>query len=153
MSKRQQNCTSKWASTICSLWKLFKCPLHQIAREIILFPVNSIPEKTAQKVEKDEILKACARSNLHMCYNFALVLHENALVFSQSEARNFFMYIINHKDLVKKSYKLFLKKHKQICKRKNIISFTVCVLVIIYACDVVCVTDIKASLNYNLTMS
>ena len=27
-------------------------------------------------------------------YNFALVLHENALVFSQSEVRNFSMYII-----------------------------------------------------------
>ena len=31
---------------------------------------------------------------MHACYNFALVLHENALVFSQSEARNFFMYIL-----------------------------------------------------------
>ena len=29
------------------------------------------------------------RANLHKCYNFALVWHENALVFSQSEARNF----------------------------------------------------------------
>ena len=34
--------------------------------------------------------------NLVLCYNFALLLHENALVFSQSEARNFFfMYIVN----------------------------------------------------------
>ena len=30
---------------------------------------------------------------LHSSYNFALVLYENALVFSQSEALNFFMYI------------------------------------------------------------
>ena len=29
------------------------------------------------------------RANLRKCYNFALVWHENALVFSQSEARNF----------------------------------------------------------------
>ena len=27
-------------------------------------------------------------------HNFALVLHENALFFSQSEARNFFMYTV-----------------------------------------------------------
>ena len=27
-------------------------------------------------------------------YNFALVLHKNALFFSQSEARNFFMYTV-----------------------------------------------------------
>ena len=33
----------------------------------------------------------CTRvTTLHSCYNFALVLHENALVFCQSEARNFF---------------------------------------------------------------
>ena len=32
--------------------------------------------------------------NLHSCYNFAIVLHEKALVFSQSAARNFFMNII-----------------------------------------------------------
>ena len=28
--------------------------------------------------------------NLHSCYNFALMLHKNALVFSQSEAHDFF---------------------------------------------------------------
>ena len=33
--------------------------------------------------------------NLHSCDNFAFVLHVNALVFSQSEARKFFMYIIS----------------------------------------------------------
>ena len=30
---------------------------------------------------------------LYSCYNFALALNENALVFSQSEARNFILYI------------------------------------------------------------
>ena len=34
--------------------------------------------------------------NLHLWYNFALLLQENALVFSQSEACNFLMYIIKH---------------------------------------------------------
>ena len=33
--------------------------------------------------------------NLHSCYNFARVLHWSAIVFSQSEARKFFLYIIN----------------------------------------------------------
>ena len=32
--------------------------------------------------------------NLNSCHNFALVLHENALFFSQSQARNFFMYTV-----------------------------------------------------------
>ena len=34
-------------------------------------------------------------SILNFCYDFALVLHENALVFSQLESRNFFVYIIH----------------------------------------------------------
>ena len=38
--------------------------------------------------------RARAICNLHPCYKFALVLHENTLVFSQSEAPYFFMYII-----------------------------------------------------------
>ena len=33
--------------------------------------------------------RARAICNLHSCYNFALVLYKNALVFSQSKARNF----------------------------------------------------------------
>ena len=38
--------------------------------------------------------EACARDlQFALFYNFALVWHENALVFSQSEARNVFMYI------------------------------------------------------------
>ena len=31
-------------------------------------------------------------ATLHSCHNFASVLHENALVFSQLETRNFLMY-------------------------------------------------------------
>ena len=33
--------------------------------------------------------------NLQLCYNFALMLHENALIFSQSEVCNLFMSIIS----------------------------------------------------------
>ena len=31
---------------------------------------------------------------LHSCYNFALMLHENALIFNQSERHNFFTFTI-----------------------------------------------------------
>ena len=31
---------------------------------------------------------------MHLCFNFALLFYENALIFSQLEAHNFFMYII-----------------------------------------------------------
>ena len=41
---------------------------------------NNVHEKPPKKVKTDEILKACAR-----CLLFSLLLHGNALVFSQSE--------------------------------------------------------------------
>ena len=46
-------------------------------------------KNASQKVKTDEILAARAICNSHSCYNFASVLHENALVFSQSDARSF----------------------------------------------------------------
>ena len=61
-----------------------------------------------------------ATSNLHLCYNFASVLHKNALIFSQSEARNSFMYIIiieTHTHIKENS------QYQQIsmyCKKKSI---------------------------------
>ena len=45
-------------------------------------------KKNIKEVKTDELLKrARAICNLHSCYNFALVLHENALVSSQLEAQ------------------------------------------------------------------
>ena len=42
----------------------------------------------------------CTRvATLYSCYNFLLVLHVNALVFSQSKASNLFMYIISLKKM------------------------------------------------------
>ena len=75
--------------------------LQKIAGGIMLLLVIMYMKKTSQEVKTDEILKACARlfcpgvTTLDLRYDFALVLHENALVFSQSEAYNFFVYIIN----------------------------------------------------------
>ena len=52
-------------------------------------------KKTWESLDRWNFWKcACAISNLHLCYNFALLLHENALIFSQLEELNFFMYII-----------------------------------------------------------
>ena len=43
-----------------------------------------------------EIFVFCPRfTTMHLRYDLAVVLHENVLVFNQSEARNSFMYIIN----------------------------------------------------------
>ena len=56
-------------------------------------------EKTSGKVKPNEFKfwkRERAICNLHSFYNLTLVLHENALVFSLSEARNFFMYIIRY---------------------------------------------------------
>ena len=57
----------------------------------MLLLVNNVHGKTSQKVKTDNVRAIC---RLHLCYNFALVLQENALLFSQSEAHNFFMYIV-----------------------------------------------------------
>ena len=78
----QQNYTS----AIYNLWKIY---------------MNFL--KASQKVKTDEILiaKVCTLfliwtrvTILHSCYNFALVFMKNAQVFIQSDAYNFFMYII-----------------------------------------------------------
>ena len=67
-----------------------------MAREIMLVLVNDVHEKISQTVETDKILRACTSvTTLHSCCNFAYVLHENALVFNQSEPPNFSMCIIH----------------------------------------------------------
>ena len=49
---------------------------------------NNVHEKEHQRSQDRRLLKrARAICNLHSCYNFALVLHENAFVFSQLEAQ------------------------------------------------------------------
>ena len=34
-----------WASVICIIWKIYKCFLHQIAREIMLVLVENLHQK------------------------------------------------------------------------------------------------------------
>ena len=56
----------------------------------------NVNKKTSQRFKRDvnfSILLAIC--NLYSCYNVALVLHEISLVFSQSDACNFFIYIIS----------------------------------------------------------
>ena len=57
----------------------------------MLLLVNNVHGKTSQKVKTDNLRALC---HLHLCYNFVLVVQENALLFSQSEVHNFFMYIV-----------------------------------------------------------
>ena len=78
----------------------------------MLLLINNFNEKHHRKSRPTKLtLKACARyiCNLHSCYNFELVLHENALVLSQSEARKFFIHIITlTKNFVRYKEKLSL---------------------------------------------
>ena len=75
---------------ICSLWKIYKSWLHQVALKIMILLVNSVHKTYCRKSRLTEFWKRVhAIYNLLPCYNFALMLHENAIVFSQSEARNF----------------------------------------------------------------
>ena len=64
----------------------------------MLLLVNNVQGKNITESQDKKFWKrARAICNLNSCYNlhnFALVLHENALFFSQSEARNFFMYTV-----------------------------------------------------------
>ena len=49
------------ANAICSLRKIYKCLLQQIAFNIMLLLVNNVHEKTSWRVRTDKILKASAR--------------------------------------------------------------------------------------------
>ena len=55
---------------------------------------NNVNVKTSQKGNTNfESVRALFVKTLHPCYNFAPVLHENAIFFSQAEVRKFFTYI------------------------------------------------------------
>ena len=74
--------------------KFISAYLHQIALEITLLLVNNLHEKRITDTQdRRHFGSERAIYNLHSCYNFALELHENALVFSQSDARTFSMSI------------------------------------------------------------
>ena len=77
----------------------YRMQLVQIARDCKAYYtklqekllVNNVHEKNiAESQDRRNFESVRAICNLHSCYNFALVLHENAPVFSQSEASNFF---------------------------------------------------------------
>ena len=65
---------------------------------VIMYMKKNIAESQDRRNFKSvrELFVFCPRvTTMHLRYDFAFALHENALVFSQSEVRNFFMYIIN----------------------------------------------------------
>ena len=75
---------------MCSLWQIYMCAyLHHTALEITSLPVSHVNDlhtkNSPQSVKKNEILAARALFRIYM---------KNAIVFSQSDARNFFMYKI-----------------------------------------------------------
>lgn len=63
----------------------------------MLLLVDNVHEKTSQTVLTDINFGSAHAliGNLHSCYDFPLVLHENVLVFNHSGVRNFFMYIFS----------------------------------------------------------
>lgn len=65
-------------------------PSAIIKLDIMLLLHNNLHE--SQSIT-DSLEPIC---NLHLCYNFAPMLHEITLVFSQSEACNFYMHIFKH---------------------------------------------------------
>ena len=70
------------------------CLFHKIEREIMSLLDNNVNVKTSQKGNTNfESVRALFVKPLHPCYNFALVLHENAIFFSQAEVRKFFTYV------------------------------------------------------------
>ena len=77
---------------------LEKCSsAYQTAREITLLLDNNLHEKKKKKKKKITVGQSRRNfetvgtvCNFHSCYKFVLVLHENALVLSLSEACNFF---------------------------------------------------------------
>ena len=53
----------------------------------MLLLVNNVHEKNEETRLTKFSKRAC---NLHLCFNFALMLDENVLIFSRSEVYNFF---------------------------------------------------------------
>lgn len=75
------------ACAIFNLWKICECLLHQIAREIMQLLFHNLHENniSERKDRRNYWMRARYLSFAPVGYSFALVLLENALVFSQSE--------------------------------------------------------------------
>ena len=87
--------TTEQASAICGCCKVYKCILHQIARESCYYLLIMYMKKHHRKSGQTKFWKCtCTICNLLLCNNFAPVLPYIALVFSQSEAHNFITYTI-----------------------------------------------------------
>ena len=82
------------------VWKTYKYLLQQIAGGITCYNVHEKNIAGGEDRRNFESVLALfvfcpGVTTLDLRYDFALVLHENAFVFSLSEAYNFFIYIIN----------------------------------------------------------
>ena len=78
---------------------------------------NNVNVKTSQKGNTNfESVRVLFVKLLHPCYNFALILHENAIFFSQAEVRKFFTYIfikLKASTVIAASFSEIIQKKKQ----------------------------------------
>ena len=87
----KKNCTTPWVSAICSLWKLQLLIYTKLQEKSYYYMFIMYIRKQHRILRQIKFWKCgCAICNLLLCYSFALVLHENVLIFSQSEVHNFF---------------------------------------------------------------
>ena len=83
------------ASAIYSLWKNLQELIYAKLHKNSCCYLSIIYTKFMMEKNWQHAVTICNFScvtTLHSCYNFAPILHKNALVFSQSDAWNFFMY-------------------------------------------------------------
>ena len=84
-------------SEICGLWKFISAYHTKLREKSSYYLLIMYMKNIAVNQDRHNFLKhVCRICNLQLCYNFALMLHENALIFSQSEVCNFFMSIISY---------------------------------------------------------
>ena len=85
ISQRQQ---------IAKSLKIYKCLLtpNCIRNQSCCYLLIIYMKKVPQKVKTDEILEACIICNLHLCYNFALLLCEKCTHFQPIECPYFYVY-------------------------------------------------------------
>ena len=115
--KDNKNAWAHRASAICSLWKIYKCVLYQIAWEIMLSLVNNIHEKTSKRVKTDVTFDSADMlfCNLHSCYNFAIVLQLCTCVTTLHSCYNFALLLQFCTCVTWESTRFQPIRHAQIC--------------------------------------
>ena len=95
-SKDSETARARMASEICSLWKFTSAYLNQIPREIMFLLTKNLHEKSiTESQDRRNFDSACALFviciRVTLSYSTSM---KNAPVLSQSDANNFFIFII-----------------------------------------------------------